>query len=274
MPKACTMPGAIANAALMRLSSTLSASFALDNCLSREQALATAARHQPHRQLSAARSILEALERAKADRRCRPFARRLHGAVGRRRKNQSGKISRVPARLAQQSDGAGLSAQRIAARRSNRWQPQGRIVPTTTNRATSSPPPLAGEGQGGGTQQGSSEQAHPLPNPPPQAGEGADRVCRSRGFYLAKTLVLAIAMAAIRSIVHPTDFSDLSATAFAHALRIALAARSKLSLLHVSQYDAAEALAFPHARRLLTQWGLSAEDDAPWVIAGKLGIEV
>src|SRR5215469_2990726 len=40
-------------------------------------------------------------------------------------------------------------------------------------------------------------------------------------------------MNAIRSIVHPTDFSDLSAAAFAHALRIALAARSKLHLLHV-----------------------------------------
>ena len=50
----------------------------------------------------------------------------------------------------------------------------------------------------------------------------------------------------IRSIVHPTDFSDLSAAAFAHALRIALATRSKLHLVHVSQYDAHEALAFPH----------------------------
>jgi nucleotide-binding universal stress UspA family protein len=81
-------------------------------------------------------------------------------------------------------------------------------------------------------------------------------------------------MNAIRSIVHPTDFSDLSATAFAHALRIALAARSKLHLLHVSQYDANEALAFPHAQRLLAQWGLSHEDDPPWTIASKLGIEV
>ena len=81
-------------------------------------------------------------------------------------------------------------------------------------------------------------------------------------------------MNSIRSIVHPTDFSDLSAAAFAHALRIALAARSKLHLLHVSQYDAAEALAFPHARRLLAQWGLSDEDDPPWTIASKLGIEV
>ena len=78
----------------------------------------------------------------------------------------------------------------------------------------------------------------------------------------------------IRSIVHPTDFSDLSAAAFAHALRIALATRSKLHLVHVSQYDAHEALAFPQARRLLVQWGLSDEDDPPSVVADKLGIEV
>ena len=81
-------------------------------------------------------------------------------------------------------------------------------------------------------------------------------------------------MHSIRSIVHPTDFSDLSAAAFAHALRIALAARCRLHLLHVSQYDAAEALAFPRAQRLLAQWGLSDEDDPPWVVASKLGIEV
>jgi itaconate CoA-transferase len=42
--------------------------------------------------------------------------------------------------------------------------------------APASPPPLAGEGQGGGTQKDSCVQAHPLPTPPPQAGEGADRV--------------------------------------------------------------------------------------------------
>jgi nucleotide-binding universal stress UspA family protein len=79
---------------------------------------------------------------------------------------------------------------------------------------------------------------------------------------------------AIRSIVHPTDFSDLSTAAFAHALRIALAAKSKLHLVHVVQYDDDEALAFPHARRLLVQWGLSGEDDPPSVVASKLGIEV
>src|SRR5215831_11721047 len=75
---------------------------------------------------------------------------------------------------------------------------------------------------------------------------------------------LANAMnSSIRSIVHPTDFSDLSTAAFAHALRIALAAKSKLHLLHVSQYDAHETLAFPHAQALLVQWGLTQEGNPP-----------
>jgi nucleotide-binding universal stress UspA family protein len=78
----------------------------------------------------------------------------------------------------------------------------------------------------------------------------------------------------LNSILHPTDFSDLSSVAFAHALRIALAAKSKLHILHVAQYDTGGALPFPHVRRLLVQWRLSEEDDPPWVIATKLGIEV
>src|SRR5262245_44148335 len=78
----------------------------------------------------------------------------------------------------------------------------------------------------------------------------------------------------IRSILHPTDFSELSGVAFAHALRIALAAKSRLHLLHVSQHDTGGALAFPHARRLLVQWGLAEENTPPWEIADKLGIEV
>jgi nucleotide-binding universal stress UspA family protein len=81
-------------------------------------------------------------------------------------------------------------------------------------------------------------------------------------------------MNSFRSILHPTDFSELSGAAFAHALRIALASRSKLHLLHVAQHDTGGALAFPQARRLLVQWGLSEEDDPPWVVAAKLGIEV
>jgi formyl-CoA transferase len=48
---------------------------------------------------------------------------------------------------------------------------------TTANEraAPASPPPFTGEGKGGGTQKSSRVQAHPLPNPPPEAGEGVDR---------------------------------------------------------------------------------------------------
>src|SRR5215470_12671421 len=52
---------------------------------------------------------------------------------------------------------------------------------TSEPAAPSSPLPLAGEGQGGGMQKGSRVQAHPLPNPPPQAGEGVHRICGEGG---------------------------------------------------------------------------------------------
>jgi tRNA uridine 5-carboxymethylaminomethyl modification enzyme len=44
----------------------------------------------------------------------------------------------------------------------------------------SSPLPLAGEGQGGGNSTAQTRYESPLPNPPPQAGEGAEKVVRSR----------------------------------------------------------------------------------------------
>ena len=78
----------------------------------------------------------------------------------------------------------------------------------------------------------------------------------------------------IRTILHPTDFSDLSGAALAHALRIALAARTKLQLLHIVQHDAGVALEFPNVRRLLVQWGLLEEDDPPSEALAKLGLEV
>jgi nucleotide-binding universal stress UspA family protein len=79
----------------------------------------------------------------------------------------------------------------------------------------------------------------------------------------------------IQSIVHPTDFSDLSGRAFAHALRIALAARSRLQVLHVAERDNDnEDIAFPHVRQILAQWGLIEENDTPQAVATKLGISV
>src|SRR5215831_1858847 len=54
------------------------------------------------------------------------------------------------------------------------------VLCTTKAGATSSPPPLAGEGQGGGGQYDRAFLPTPSPPLPPLAGEGADRACRSR----------------------------------------------------------------------------------------------
>jgi hypothetical protein len=42
------------------------------------------------------------------------------------------------------------------------------------------------------------------------------------------------------TIVHPTDFSDASAVAFVHALRIALATRALLYLVHVAESESSD----------------------------------
>lgn len=79
----------------------------------------------------------------------------------------------------------------------------------------------------------------------------------------------------IRSIVHPTDFSAASATAFVHALKIAIIAKATLTVLHVAgsrTTDAWEQL--PHVHKILTDWGLLGPHDATAVIAEKLGISV
>jgi nucleotide-binding universal stress UspA family protein len=79
----------------------------------------------------------------------------------------------------------------------------------------------------------------------------------------------------LQSIVHPTDFSDLSNKAFVHALRIALAAKCRLRLLHVAENDRDyHEIALPRLQRILTQWELMEESDLPSAIAAKLGINV
>ena len=82
-------------------------------------------------------------------------------------------------------------------------------------------------------------------------------------------------MLTLRSIIHPTDFSDASAEAFAHALRIALTAKCALTLVHVAAVrDQAEWTSFPHIRAALSGWGLASEHDTPRAVAAKLGIKI
>ncbi|HVZ50364.1 MAG TPA: universal stress protein [Pseudolabrys sp.] len=82
-------------------------------------------------------------------------------------------------------------------------------------------------------------------------------------------------MLEIRSIVHPTDFSEASADAFAHALRIALNAKATLTLLHVPDKPRSDDWdAFPHVRRTLADWGLLDPNAGTDAIERELGIAV
>lgn len=81
---------------------------------------------------------------------------------------------------------------------------------------------------------------------------------------------------ALRSIVHPTDFSVASELAFDHALRIALSCKARLHLLHVGhdELEPTDWLAFPGVRRTLSGWGLLPEGSPRDAVAGKLGVYV
>jgi len=82
-------------------------------------------------------------------------------------------------------------------------------------------------------------------------------------------------MQIIRSIVHPTDFSDASAEAFAHALRIAVAMKCKLYILHVATAPADEDwMSFPHVRETLARWGFFDAGEPPSAIQSKLGMTI
>ena len=73
----------------------------------------------------------------------------------------------------------------------------------------------------------------------------------------------------IRSVLHPTDFSESSLVAFHHALKAAMAAKSKLTLLHVSSDT--QWSKFPGIRETLERWGVLPEG-SPKSAVGELGI--
>jgi nucleotide-binding universal stress UspA family protein len=77
----------------------------------------------------------------------------------------------------------------------------------------------------------------------------------------------------IESVLHPTDFSEGSRTAFHHALKAALLAKSQLTLLHVSPDGSSEWSDFPGVRETLERWGLLAQG-SPRSAVPQLGIDV
>src|SRR5215471_684090 len=61
---------------------------------------------------------------------------------------------------------------------------------------------------------------------------------------------------AIESVLHPTDFSEASLTAFYHALKAAVLTKSKLTLLNVSDGGEPSSFNFPGIRKTLERWKL------------------
>lgn len=77
----------------------------------------------------------------------------------------------------------------------------------------------------------------------------------------------------IESIFHPSDFSQGSTVAFAHALKIALVARAQLNVLHVSESAGGHWSDFPGVRQTLEQWHV-LPPNSPRSAIPSLGIDV
>ena len=77
----------------------------------------------------------------------------------------------------------------------------------------------------------------------------------------------------LRNIFHPSDFTEASEGAFAHALRTALMAQANLTILHVSSDRDTDWMEFPGVRAALERWGLLPRNSRRSDVA-KLGIHV
>ena len=85
---------------------------------------------------------------------------------------------------------------------------------------------------------------------------------------------MTMALRPIQRIFHPTDFSQDSHVAFAHALRLALVHRAELTIMHVDPAVAPEGFEdFPRIRPTLAAWGLLPESSAKSDVA-QLGIGI
>ena len=85
---------------------------------------------------------------------------------------------------------------------------------------------------------------------------------------------VAVPRLPLQHVFHPSDFSQASQVAFAHALKLALTARANLCIMHVAPESAdVHWTDFPGVRPLLARWGLlppgSRQEDVL-----KLGIDV
>ena len=78
----------------------------------------------------------------------------------------------------------------------------------------------------------------------------------------------------VRSVFHPTDLSDASDRAFAHALAIALIRQTKLFIFHAGGDPRGEWKQFPPVRKTLERWGLLKEGSARSDVMEELSVGV
>jgi nucleotide-binding universal stress UspA family protein len=69
-------------------------------------------------------------------------------------------------------------------------------------------------------------------------------------------------------ILHPTDLSETSHLAFAHALRLAAAAHAELCLLHVNRKGSTAWSEFPGVRATLVTWGMGPDQNHEELLKG------
>jgi nucleotide-binding universal stress UspA family protein len=77
----------------------------------------------------------------------------------------------------------------------------------------------------------------------------------------------------IQRVFHPSDFSEASGSAFAHALVAALTAKATLTILHVSGSQDGSWTDFPGVRDTLERWGLLPRNSERADVS-KLGINI
>lgn len=78
----------------------------------------------------------------------------------------------------------------------------------------------------------------------------------------------------VQSIFHPSDFSQASELAFAHALAIALIGKTKLVIMHAGRGHLEDWARFPPVRRTLEQWQLLAPGSPLSAVFEQLAIRI
>jgi len=86
-------------------------------------------------------------------------------------------------------------------------------------------------------------------------------------------IVTVSAIRRIDRIFHPSDFSEGSEVAFAHALKLALVAEAELDVLHVSEGEDVGWTEFPRVRAMLERWHV-LPPNSPREAVPAIGIEV